>query len=100
MSDEFVVRFLKDKDYSRFNVHGILPSQRMDSVMVHLYEETMPMMTEFRVLPNGDSSYEAEEGNVINYVHATVTIPMDRLPQIIEQLNNIYNQYIEENSGE
>lgn len=95
MSD-YVVKFIKDERYRRFNVSGILTTTSRGICTLDLYEETVPLMTHFIIDENGNPNSEHEDGNLINYIHATMAVLPQNIPNIINSLQTMYDKYIKE----
>lgn len=98
MLADFIVHFKKDEKYRRFNLTGILTRYARDVITVDLYEETTPLMTKFTVREGGENETEYEHGDIINYIHASLVIAPEDLPNIITNLQQLYETYQEENS--
>lgn len=102
MSD-YVVKFIKDREYRRFLVTGALTANTNGMIAIDFYEETFPLLTKYSSNNQGNASFENEEGNLINYYHACALIHPNQLPGLINSLQTAldrYNQEQEKREGE
>lgn len=95
---DYVVNFIKDENYKRFNLSGILTKNSRGIYAIDLYEESIPLIKRFVVEDSGNTSTQHEDGDLVNYIHASVTIDPNNLPGIISNLQKMYESYIEEKS--
>lgn len=94
MSQDYIVLFEKTKEYHRFHATGIFTNFNKNMFSIDLFEESSPIMQKFIVDSAGTSRSEyAEDSDLVNYVHATMVISPENLPNIIDSLQNLYERY-------
>ncbi|PZD95245.1 hypothetical protein DNH61_11845 [Paenibacillus sambharensis] len=94
-NEKFLATFEKDKDYKRIHVNGVITNYHKNMVTIDLFEEHVPLMTRFTMEDNGPI-VEHEEGNLRNYIHASLNVAPENLPMIIRSLEAIYQRYLDE----
>ncbi|ODA08741.1 hypothetical protein [Paenibacillus polymyxa] len=100
MGKEFKVKFVKDKDLKRFHTTGVLTSYSRNMFVIHLLEEVSPILQEFTIVDGSTSDMTLEDGDAINYIHAALSIAPENLPNIIDSLQILYDNYISQSDGE
>ncbi|MEO3947611.1 hypothetical protein [Gorillibacterium sp. CAU 1737] len=91
----FSAEFIKDKDYKRMHITGILSSVSSGMIQVDLYEETNPIMRKFFVNEEGKTESDFGGHNLENYVHATIVVSPNNIPSIIASLQGVYDKYMD-----
>ena len=100
----YAIKLEKHKDYSRFNLHGVIvEGNRFGEFSIELYEDIEQHISEIQYIDNSEPRTTLPEHDFIRTIYAGATLSADRLEYIIEALQeklNMYNRYKQHEDGE
>jgi hypothetical protein len=101
----YSIKFEKAKDYKRFNLHNVISDvNRFGDFTIEFFED-IDQMVEGIYYDEEDNEpvYINPDSNVVRTIHAGATLHVQRIPQIIQALQerlDAYNNYNKSNQGD
>ena len=95
----FLISFDKSPNYNRFVVTHVMTKISRGFAAIELCEETLPPPDKFVIDTNLQLETVENESNIINLIHATMIMHPEQLPQLIQALQNLYDNFVNNNQG-
>lgn len=96
---DLTIFFEKDKDYRRFVTTFVIGKFNRQLAVIDLIEEVEPFPKGFKMGQKiGDIETFPPDSDLVNLVHATISVPPEQLPVIIRSLQNLYDEHLRRNN--